>query len=199
MVNNKVDWFTKCNYWRNWSRTFVRGGGQGYDKTVEVSITPINRDDPQEWRDLLLLPIRIHLTNSHKDHWTHNLDDQVRTDLIRNMGDVFTDFLLNYDIHAKICKDDARFNMGLFQKHVPCGGGIPLVILDPKFDELKRYWKENNGGRFKVYKDWLQSQLNLDKAAVDNLDIYDRLMELEAASLTERPPANPIYWKGCNG
>lgn len=105
MKSKNKDWFYYNEYFRNWVRVLVRGGGD-FPHQVEIQITPINKDKT-EWAELSLGLIRrweskYSAFKSKPSQWTHELPDEVYNDIRSNLGPEITSFLVDADLYPLI-------------------------------------------------------------------------------------------------
>lgn len=148
MLNSQKDWFKYSSYWRTYNRVLLRKGGQ-FHKQIELEMTPVNPDFPEPWDEVKLAKIRIHSTGPEPfDKYSHHLNENIYAEMVKHIGEVIADFIFNYDIWDKIKGKTARRNWLLFERHVSSAGGVPLVIIDPQFDLLRKDWQKGTSSAY---------------------------------------------------
>lgn len=104
MLTNNVDWIKRDSYFRTWRRVLIRGGGD-FNHQVEIQLTPINNSEA-DWDTVKNVWITRHDVrySAFKDTslWTHNLPEEVYSDMVANLGQPHAAFLFNADIYSLI-------------------------------------------------------------------------------------------------
>lgn len=104
MQSKNKDWFKRGDYFRNWSRVLIRGGGD-YTHQVEVQLTPVN-DNFSEWLETSVIMIHRHNVtySAFKDRnlWTHELPEEIADKMNEHLSKEIVNLLLHADLYPLI-------------------------------------------------------------------------------------------------
>lgn len=101
MKSKNNDWFKYDKRWGQWSRVILRGGNERFKEQVEIPLNPTDMESKEEWKEIGEVIIYRYDAFVNKDNdiiWTHELPDNIASEIVSTLGNTVAGVLLNADI-----------------------------------------------------------------------------------------------------